>query len=289
MGSGSLEAVLQRDRTIVGVALAGMVLLSWTYILVGAGTGMTALEMSGLSTAIRMSDPMTAMPMGAPMATMPMGTPMAAMQPIPWTVGYALIIFVMWWLMMLATMLPSATPMILLFAALTRKRLERRAPYTGTGLFGCGYLAVWGGFSVLAVSLQWQLDRIALLSPMMVTTSLALGALLLIGAGVWQFTPLKHACLRHCRSPAEFLTGHWRDGKAGAFLIGVRHGAYCLGCCWMLMLLLFYGGIMNIFWIAGLAILVLIEKITSPEHWISSAIGVTFIVWGGTLLAGLIR
>jgi predicted metal-binding membrane protein len=289
MGTGSLEAVLQRDRTIVGVALAGMVLLSWAYILAGAGTGTLALEMSGLPTAIRMSDPITAMPMGAPMAAMPMGASMAVMQPIPWTIGYGLLIFAMWWLMMLATMLPSAAPMILLFAALTRKRLERRAPYTGTGLFVCGYLAVWGGFSVLAVSLQWQLDRIALLSPTMVTTSLALGALLLIGAGVWQFTPLKHACLRHCRSPAEFLTGHWRDGKAGAFLIGVRHGTYCLGCCWILMLLLFYGGIMNIYWIAGLAILVLIEKITSPGHWISSAIGVTFIVWGGTLLAGLIR
>ena len=140
---------------------------------------------------------------------------------------------------------------------------------------------------VLAVALQWQLDRIALLSPVMATTSMVLGALLLIGAGIWQFTPLKHACLRHCRSPAEFLARHWRDGHAGTFLIGVRHGAYCLGCCWMLMLLLFYGGIMNIYWIAGLGILVLVGT-TSPGHWVSSAIGVAFILWGGTLLAGLI-
>jgi predicted metal-binding membrane protein len=288
MGTGSLESVLQRDRTIVGGVLAGIVLLSWIYILAGAGTGMPALHMSGLPTAMSIGTPMAAMPMGTPMTAMPMSTAMAAMQPIPWTVGYALLMFVMWWLMMLATMLPSAAPMILLFAALTRKRRERGTPYTGTGLFGFGYLAVWGGFSILAVSLQWQLDRIALLSPMMVTTSLVLGAFLLVGAGVWQFTPLKHACLRHCRSPAEFLTRHWRDGRAGAFLIGVRHGAYCLGCCWMLMLLLFYGGIMNIYWIASLAILVLVEKITSPGHWVSSAIGVALILWGTTLLAGLI-
>jgi predicted metal-binding membrane protein len=265
---GALESVLQRDRTVVGGALAGIVLLSWTYILAGAGTGMPALDMSGLPTA--------------------MSAPMAAMQPTPWTDGYALLIFVMWWLMMLATMLPSAAPTILLFAALMRRRHEAGEPYMGTSLFGSGYLMVWGGFSVIAVALQWQLDRIALLSPVMATTSMALGALLLIGAGIWQFTPLKHACLRHCRSPAEFLTRHWRDGQVGTFLMGVRHGAYCLGCCWMLMLLLFYGGIMNIYWIVGLGILVLVEKITSPGHWVSSAIGVAFILWGAILLAGLI-
>jgi predicted metal-binding membrane protein len=165
MGTGSLESVLQRDRTIVGGALAGIVFLSWTYILAGSGTGVPASHMSGLPTAMRMS------------------APMSAMQPMPWTVGYALLIFVMWWLMMLAMMLPSAAPMILLFAALTRKRREGGTPYVGPGLFGSAYLAVWGAFAVLAVALQWQLDRIALLSPEMVTTSTVLGALLLIGAG----------------------------------------------------------------------------------------------------------
>jgi predicted metal-binding membrane protein len=267
--TGLIESVLRRDRTIVGGALAGMVILSWTYILVGAGTGMPALHMSGLPTAMRVS------------------SPMAALQPMPWTVGYALLIFVMWWFMMLAMMLPSAAPMILLHAALTRKRHEAGAPYLGTGLFGCGYLAVWGGFSVIAVSLQWLLDSIALLSPMMLTTSAALGALLLIGAGVWQFTPLKHACLRHCRSPAEFLTHHWQKGRAGALRMGIRHGAYCLGCCWMIMLLLFYGGIMNIYWIAGLSMLVLVEKIAPIRHWVTGPIGVTLIVCGGMLLAHL--
>jgi predicted metal-binding membrane protein len=267
-----LESILRRDRTIVGAALVGIVVLTWTYILAGAGTGMSVWHMSALPTAIDMN------------------SPIAVLQPAPWTLGYLFVILVMWWLMMVAMMLPSAAPMILLFAALTRNRREAGAPYMQTSLFGAGYLVVWGGFSVLAVALQWQLDRIALLSPMMMTTSLALGALLLIGAGVWQFTPLKHACLRHCRSPVQFLTRYWQTGRAGAFNLGVRHGVYCLGCCWMMMLLLFYGGIMNIYWIAALSILVLAEKIapTPFSRVITGIFGVTLIIWGGVLLADLI-
>ena len=270
MTTGPLESVLRRDRTIVGGALAGMVLLSWTYLLLGAGMGMPAFHMSGLPTAMRISGPM------------------AVLLPMPWTVGYSLLILVMWWLMMLAMMLPSAAPMILLYAALTRKRHEAGAPYLATGLFGSGYLAVWGGFSVIAVTAQWLLDGIALLSPMMVTSSMALGALLLIGAGIWQFTPLKHACLHHCRSPAQDLTYHWRKGPSGAFQMGLRHGAHCLGCCWMMMLLLFYGGIMNIYWIAGLTILVLVERIAPLRRWSTGVIGVALIIWGGAVLARLI-
>jgi predicted metal-binding membrane protein len=231
--------------------------------------GEPALRMSGFPTAPRMTDPMS------------------MMQPAPWTFGFALLIFVMWWLMMVATMLPSAAPMILLFAALTRKQDSARAPFTGTGLFGFGYLVVWAGFSAIAVVLQWQLGRLAMLSPMMVTTSVTFGAVLLIAAGVWQFTPLKHACLRHCRAPAEFLTLHWRAGQSGALQMGMRHGVYCLGCCWMLMLLLFYGGIMNIIWIAGLATFILVEKLAPRGIWVSNVIGVALIGWGGALLLHL--
>jgi predicted metal-binding membrane protein len=270
MGTGSVESALLRDRTIVGVALVGIILLSWAYILAGAGMGMSPLHMSGFPTAMPMSDPM------------------AAMQPVPWTAGYALLVFAMWWLMMVAMMLPSAAPMIFLFAAVTRKRNRVGEPYMDTGLFVAGYLTVWGAFGVLAVTLQWQLDRIVLLSPMMVTTSVVLGGLLLVGAGLWQFTPLKHACLRYCRSPLTFLSRHWRDGPIGAFRMGVRHGTYCLGCCWMLMLVLFYGGIMNIYWIAGLAVLILVEKMTPPGPRVGSLIGVIFMAWGALLLAGLI-
>lgn len=267
----SLAPVLRRDRILVGGALAVVVVLSWAYVVVGAGTGASASQMSGLPTALHINDPM------------------GAMTPVRWTSGYALLMFVMWWLMMLATMLPSAAPMILLFAALTRSQQGSTAPYTGTGLFVAGYLVVWAGFSVLAVAFQWQLSRVALLSPMMVTTSAALGGMLLLAAGVWQFTPLKHVCLRNCRAPAEFLTLHWRTGRGGAALMGVLHGIYCLGCCWMLMLLLFYGGIMNIYWIAGLTTLVFVEKLAPFGKWVTSLVGAAFILTGGLSLVHLLR
>lgn len=265
----SLTTVLRRDRVVVGGALAVVVILSWAYIVMGGGTGSPASQMSGLPTASHVSDAM------------------GAMQPMRWTLGYALLMFVMWWLMMLATMLPSAAPMILLFAALMRSRRSSSAPYVGTGLFAGGYLAVWAGFSVVAVALQWQLSRLALLSPTMVTTSEALGAGLLLAAGVWQFTPLKQVCLRHCRAPAEFLTANWRDGQRGAVEMGFLHGVYCLGCCWMLMLLLFYGGIMNIYWIAGLSTVVLVEKLAPFGSRISGVVGAAFILSGGLLLVQL--
>ncbi|HET9342330.1 MAG TPA: DUF2182 domain-containing protein [Candidatus Eremiobacteraceae bacterium] len=267
----SLAPLLRRDRIVVGGALAVVVFLSWAYVVVGAGTGTPASQMSGWPTSLHINDPM------------------GAMEPARWTTGYALLMFVMWWLMMLATMLPSAAPLILLFAALTRSQRGLTAPYMGTGLFASGYLAVWAVFSVLAVALQWQLSRVALLSPMMVTTSAALGAILLLAAGVWQFTPLKHVCLRHCRAPAEFLTLHWRTGPGGAVLMGVLHGAYCLGCCWMLMLLLFYGGIMNIYWIAGLTTLVFVEKLAPFGKWVTSLVGTAFIILGGLSLVHLLR
>jgi len=267
----SLAPVLRRDRVVVGVTLAVVVVLSWAYVVTGGGTGTPASQMSGLPTALHGNDPM------------------GAMEPIRWTPGYALLIFVMWWLMMLATMLPSAAPMILLFSALTRREHGSTAPYMGTGLFAGGYVAVWAGFSLLAVAFQWQLSRLALLSPMMVATSTALGAILLLAAGIWQFTPLKHVCLRHCRAPAEFLTHHWRNGRGGAVQMGILHGIYCLGCCWMLMLLLFFGGIMNIYWIAGLTTLVFVEKLAPFGKWVTGLVGAAFILSGGLLFVHLAR
>jgi predicted metal-binding membrane protein len=186
--------------------------------------------------------------------------------------------------MMVAMMLPSAAPMILLYAAVNRKAHERGAPFVPTGVFAVGYLATWGVFSLLAVTLQWGLERTALLSSMMASTSLVLGGLLLIAAGAWQLTPLKHACLKHCRSPLHFLSHHWRKGRGGAFRMGVEHGAFCLGCCWFLMGLLFYGGVMNLYWIVGLAAYVLLEKTVPAGHWLGSAAGVGLIAWGGVLL-----
>jgi predicted metal-binding membrane protein len=265
--AGSLEVIVKRDRALVGVALAGAVVTSWGYILAGAGTGMPALDMSRLPTAD-----------GA----------MAAMQPAVWTASYVTLMLVMWWLMMVAMMLPSAAAMILLYAALMRKQRQAEAPYVSTAVFAAGYLTVWGAFSLTAVVLQWVLGGVALLSPEMVTTSVAIGALLLVGAGIWQLTPLKQACLRNCRSPMHFLVTHWRRGEVGAWRMGIEHGAYCLGCCWALMLLLFYGGVMNVYWIAGLAVLVLIEKTAPAGHWLSKLAGIGLIGWGASLFAVLL-
>jgi len=211
---------------------------------------------------------------------------MTAMQPMAWTAATAVVMFFMWWIMMVAMMLPSAAPMILLFAAVNRKQREAGSPFVPTGIFAFGYLAVWAFFSLLAVSVQWGLERSGLLSSMMVGTSVVLGALLLIAAGIWQLTPLKHACLKHCRSPLQFLSHHWHKGRLGAFRMGVEHGAFCLGCCWFLMALLFYGGIMNLYWIVGLALFVLIEKVVPHGHGIGAVAGVGLLAWGGLLLAG---
>jgi predicted metal-binding membrane protein len=186
--------------------------------------------------------------------------------------------------MMMAMMLPSAAPMILLFAMINRKQRDKGAAYVPTGIFAAGYALVWGAFSLVAIFAQWGLERSGLLSSMMASTSVLLGAGLLIAAGLYQLTPLKHACLRHCRSPFAFVTQHWRPGDLGALRMGIEHGAFCAGCCWFLMALLFYGGIMNLYWIIGLALYVLLEKTIPAGHWLGRIAGVLLIAWGGGLM-----
>ena len=154
-----------------------------------------------------------------------------------------------------------------------------------TGIFAAGYVAVWAGFSVLAVVLHWALEAAGLLSAMMATTTAWMGATILIAAGLWQLAPIKHACLSQCRSPVGFLAGHWRAGRRGAFRMGLVHGAYCLGCCWFLMTLLFFGGVMNLWWIGGLAAYVLLEKLMPMGHWLGYAVGAALVGWGAWLLA----
>jgi predicted metal-binding membrane protein len=265
---------------------------SWTYILAGAGTGMSAFEMTTTpeppaATAPPDGDmPEMAKGDGTPDAMRDMA--MAAMTPTAWTPGYGVLMLFMWWIMMVAMMLPSAAPMILLFAMINRKQREKGAPYVPTGMFAGGYLLVWGGFSLVAVSVQWVLERTGLLSSMMASTSVMLGAGLLIAAGIYQLTPLKHACLRHCRSPIFFITHHWRPGAAGALRMGVEHGVFCTGCCWFLMALLFYGGVMNLYWIVGLAAFVLLEKTIPAGHWLGGLTGVLLIFWGGGLIVAAI-
>jgi predicted metal-binding membrane protein len=259
-----LEAVLRRDRAVVAAALVAVIAMAWVWILLGAGTGMSAMNM--------------VLGQGADgMAGM--------MAKAAWTLGYAGIMFTMWWVMMAAMMLPSAAPILLLFARINRKEKSAGRPFIPTGIFAAGYLVAWGGFSVLATGLQWALERLGLLSPMMATTDYWLGGAILLAAGAWQLTPIKGMCLRHCRSPMGFLVQSWRPGRGGAFRMGLEHGSFCLGCCWFLMGLLFFGGIMNLFWVIGLAGFVLLEKTVPIGSWIGRILGVGVAAWGGLLLA----
>jgi predicted metal-binding membrane protein len=196
---------------------------------------------------------------------------------------------VMWAAMMTVMMLPSAVQMLLFYDSIAQKRGGRATAIGPTMVFASGYLAVWLGFSTGAVLLQYALDGASLLSPAMQTTSLALAGVTLVAAGIYQWTPLKQACLRQCRSPLDFVLTYWREGNSGAFAMGLRHGLFCLGCCWVLMLLLFVGGVMNFAWIAGIALFVLVEKLAPAGHWVGKAAGLALFAWGGTLLVSLAR
>jgi len=195
-----------------------------------------------------------------------------------------LVMFAMWWVMMIAMMLPSAASVSLLFAKINRKVKSAAAPLIPTVLFALGYVVTWGGFRAMAVALRWQLERARLVSPMLETTNLWLGAGLLLAAGLWQSTPMKAACLDRCRTPLSFLTGGWRAGHWGAFRMGIEHGGWCLGCCWFLMVLLFFGGVMNLYWIAGLAVLVLMEKTFPFGRFLGRMTGTVLVGWGVMLL-----
>ena len=247
-----LQALLRRDRAVVLAGLVAVIMLAWAYLILGAGIEMDEMDMGG----------------GQIMVMAP-----------PWTLGYAALIFLMWVIMMVAMMLPSAAPTILLVTALGRDRI---APVAVP--FACGYVLVWTGFSLAATALQFGLDRGGVLSETMATSSAALAGIVLIVAGAYQWTPLKQACLRHCRSPLAFLLGRWRQGAWGAVTNGMRHGLFCLGCCWMLMVLLFVGGLMNLLWVAALALLVLIEKTLPWGGRTSRATGAALVVWGVVVL-----
>ncbi|WP_210115579.1 DUF2182 domain-containing protein [Mycobacterium sp. DL99] len=178
----------------------------------------------------------------------------------PWTATEFGLRLTMWAVMMIAMMVPTAAPMTLMYAAVSRKAAAQQTPVAPTSIFVAGYIAMWTAFSLLATIAQYALERATLLSPMMVSTSHVLGAVLLIAAGVYQFTPLKNACLQNCRAPAHFMSKYWRTGNLGAFRMGLRLGAFCVGCCWILMGLLFIGGVMNLLWIAAIALFVVLEK-----------------------------
>jgi predicted metal-binding membrane protein len=219
------------------------------------------------------------------MDRMPAGMVMAEPQMLSWSGTEVLLCFIMWAVMMVGMMIPSAAPMIMIFSQTYRKRVSQGEPYVPTSLFVLGYLAVWTAFSLVATAAQWGLHATALLSPTMLkSTSPVLGGVILIAAGVFQWTDLKQRCLKHCRSPLNFLLNEWRDKRMGALIMGLRHGLFCLGCCWALMGLLFVTGVMNLFWVALVGIFVLVEKLVPLQRWVSGGAGALLVGWGFWLL-----
>jgi predicted metal-binding membrane protein len=253
-----LERILRRERLILSGCLAAMVLVAWSYLL-HSQAAMPDMNMPGMA--------------------MPESHAGGVMDVV--------LLFVMWAVMMAGMMLPSAAPMMQTFLIVNHRRQAAARPLVPAGIFLSGYLAVWTTYSGVAALAQWGLHRAALLSPTMAAASPALSGGLLVAAGVFQWTPLKRACLRGCRSPLSFLMSEWREGPAGAFVMGLRHGSYCLGCCWMLMALLLVAGVMNLLWVAVIALFVMAEKILPRGELLGRVTGAVLVTAGVTLLARL--
>jgi predicted metal-binding membrane protein len=246
------------QRLVIYGGLAGIILLAWAYLVYLA----TTMQMTNMG----------------------MDISMPSMQ--AWGVMDASLTFVMWSVMMVAMMTPSALPVIIMYRTVSRMQHKENDHLSSTWLFIMGYLVTWVGFSAIATLAQWSLHSAALLNPMMASVSPLLGGTLLVAAGVYQFTPFKDACLSHCRTPMGFLLAEWRDGKLGSLVMGLRHGLYCVGCCWLLMALLFVGGVMNLVWVALMAVFVLVEKVAPARMWVSRISGIAAIAWGLWLMAG---
>ncbi|HEY4164065.1 MAG TPA: DUF2182 domain-containing protein [Dongiaceae bacterium] len=280
------ESALRRDRWIVIAGLVGITLLSWAYIISGAGTGMSVWGMTSVSLfPHRLAEAsMGDMPMGGTMD----GMSMSPAAPAAWAPGYWIIMLLMWWVMMIAMMTPSAAPMILIYARAMRHAQESGRMQRGevpTAAFAGGYLLAWLGFSLGATCFMWAFERTGFISAtIMSSTSAKLSASILILAGLYQLSPLKHICLQRCRNPAAFISRHWRPGASGALRMGLEHGIFCIGCCWILMALLFVGGIMNLLWIGILALVVILEKIAPHGSRLAWIGGVVLLAWGAATL-----
>jgi predicted metal-binding membrane protein len=261
----ALAALLRRDRVVILTSLFVIAFLAWACLF-------------WFASAMKMDMPGPAM--GMPGMAEDMSPAFST-----WTFPHAVVIFAMWAIMMIGMMTPSVAPVVLLY---TRTALGAQAQgkvFAAASWFAAGYLAAWIVFALAATAGQWTLDWLALLTPMMKSASRIFGGLLLIAAGVYQWTPLKQSCLNHCRAPLHFIVRHggFRPGEAASLRLGMLHGAYCVGCCWALMLLLFVGGVMNLFWIAALMILVLLEKI-APWGRVAARVAGLLAAGGGALM-----
>ena len=247
-----LERVLARDRILLVSGIVVLAALAWAYTVREAWA----------------------------MENMHAGMDPTCVMTTAWTSRDALLMFLMWTVMMVAMMTPTVAPTVLVYALHSRKLKQEDRPYAPAGAFLAGYLLAWTGFSVVATVAQWGLQRAALLSMMMEPTSKVFAGIILVAAGVFQWTPLKHACLKHCRGPLSVLMEHWKPGIRGALGMGIRHGAYCTVCCWCLMALLFALGVMNLLWVALLSVLVLVEKAVPRGELVARAAGVLLAAGG---------
>lgn len=271
--SSELTGVLQRDRFVLVLGLAAISALAWAYILYLAGQ-MQGMGGAALGQAMNQASDMAAVQTAA-----------SAVQ--PWNRADFVLTFAMWAVMMVAMMTPSAAPMVLVFDRVSRERYRGGRVFLPTVLFLLGYLLVWTAFSAAATLVEWRLHDAAWLSPTLAATRPVLIGGLLVAAGIYQLTPLKTSCLGRCRTPLGFLLTEWREGLRGAGVMGVRHGAFCVGCCWLLMALLFVAGVMNLLWVAAIAAYVLFEKLVPGGHWLGRAFGLLAVGWGVWVLAGL--
>ena len=257
-GRTRLESLLLRDRCLIGITLLLAIVLCWAWI------GPMAWDMYGTMTGSS-----------------------AWMMTKDWDLTHQILLFAMWTVMMIGMMLPSVTPALFIYGSVVRKSEEGARAPAHVYAFSAGYLGVWTAFSLLVTVLQLLLNHWLILSPMMESRSRWFGAVVLLLAGLYQFTPFKRACLDSCRYPLVFMTRHWKRGIGGGFWMGALQGAYCLGCCWALMLLLFVGGVMNLWWIGALTLFVLLEKVAPSRLQSGRLSGLLIIALGiWTLVRG---
>jgi len=262
-GDAALASALRRERSVALAALLLIAALAWAWVLREAAR-MAAMDMPAMS--------------GARMSHMQMMSPAFA----PWSATLALYLFAMWLVMMIGMMTPSAAPLVLIYIGVARQAATRGHRFAAAAWFFGGYLAAWAAFSLLATLAQWLLESLSMMTPAMQAANARLGATVLIAAGAYQWLPLKDACLSNCRAPLSFIQQHggFQASAGGSLRLGFQHGLYCVGCCWLLMLLLFVGGVMNLLWIAGLAGFVMIEKLAPGARWITRGAGLAAIAAG---------